>query len=310
MPTVIIDPGHGGMDPGAVYKGRQEKDDNLRLALAVGAGGETSGPKGRVGPGAGADRPRSREAGGPGEPRRGHRSPEAKPEPKQGRPKGGRSAARAGQGQGASERARRATKEPAQAPSGRAGGQGPRGGPGDRAKRGRAQAPDRGAKRRRARRPEATPRGGRGPGARGGAEWPKSEGEPPEGRQRGTKRPPSSRAQPQRVRGGRAPRGPGGPRPQQKGPRAPGRCPRGTARAAPLWGRAKRRGAAAPQASRGEPPQGERASASVSRRSGGAKPLQLLDTRTLFRHRPGERYVPNRSLVFRRRVANCPRPLL
>lgn len=25
MPTVIIDPGHGGMDPGAVYKGRQEK---------------------------------------------------------------------------------------------------------------------------------------------------------------------------------------------------------------------------------------------------------------------------------------------
>lgn len=36
MPTVIIDPGHGGMDPGAVYQGRQEKDDNLRLALAVG----------------------------------------------------------------------------------------------------------------------------------------------------------------------------------------------------------------------------------------------------------------------------------
>ena len=36
MPTVIIDPGHGGMDPGAVYKGRQKKDDNLRLALAVG----------------------------------------------------------------------------------------------------------------------------------------------------------------------------------------------------------------------------------------------------------------------------------
>ena len=32
MPTVIIDPGHGGMDPGAVYKGRQEKDDNLRLS--------------------------------------------------------------------------------------------------------------------------------------------------------------------------------------------------------------------------------------------------------------------------------------
>ena len=36
MPTVILDPGHGGMDPGAVYQGRQEKDDNLRLALAVG----------------------------------------------------------------------------------------------------------------------------------------------------------------------------------------------------------------------------------------------------------------------------------
>ena len=36
MPTVILDPGHGGMDPGAVYQRRQEKDDNLRLALAVG----------------------------------------------------------------------------------------------------------------------------------------------------------------------------------------------------------------------------------------------------------------------------------
>lgn len=36
MPTVIIDAGHGGEDPGAVYQGRQEKDDNLRLALAVG----------------------------------------------------------------------------------------------------------------------------------------------------------------------------------------------------------------------------------------------------------------------------------
>ena len=34
---VIIDAGHGGeTDPGAVYQGRQEKDDNLRLALAVG----------------------------------------------------------------------------------------------------------------------------------------------------------------------------------------------------------------------------------------------------------------------------------
>ena len=33
---IAIDPGHGGRDPGAVYEGRQEKDDNLDLALAVG----------------------------------------------------------------------------------------------------------------------------------------------------------------------------------------------------------------------------------------------------------------------------------
>lgn len=33
---IIIDPGHGGFDPGAVYENRKEKDDNLRLALAVG----------------------------------------------------------------------------------------------------------------------------------------------------------------------------------------------------------------------------------------------------------------------------------
>lgn len=33
---VILDAGHGGDDPGAVFKGRQEKDDNLRLTLAVG----------------------------------------------------------------------------------------------------------------------------------------------------------------------------------------------------------------------------------------------------------------------------------
>ena len=33
---VFIDPGHGGTDPGAVHNGRQEKDDVLRLALAVG----------------------------------------------------------------------------------------------------------------------------------------------------------------------------------------------------------------------------------------------------------------------------------
>ncbi|MBU5471561.1 N-acetylmuramoyl-L-alanine amidase [Falcatimonas sp. MSJ-15] len=34
--TVVIDPGHGGNDPGAVYNGRKEKDDTLNLALAVG----------------------------------------------------------------------------------------------------------------------------------------------------------------------------------------------------------------------------------------------------------------------------------
>lgn len=36
MARVVIDAGHGGRDPGAVYKGRQEKDDTLDLALAVG----------------------------------------------------------------------------------------------------------------------------------------------------------------------------------------------------------------------------------------------------------------------------------
>ena len=33
---VMIDAGHGGEDPGAVFEGRREKDDALRLALAVG----------------------------------------------------------------------------------------------------------------------------------------------------------------------------------------------------------------------------------------------------------------------------------
>ena len=33
---VVIDSGHGGSDPGAVYRGRREKDDTLRLTLAVG----------------------------------------------------------------------------------------------------------------------------------------------------------------------------------------------------------------------------------------------------------------------------------
>ncbi len=35
-PTIVIDAGHGGYDNGASDNGRLEKDDNLRLALAVG----------------------------------------------------------------------------------------------------------------------------------------------------------------------------------------------------------------------------------------------------------------------------------
>lgn len=34
--TIMIDAGHGGSNPGAVYEGRKESDDVLRLALAVG----------------------------------------------------------------------------------------------------------------------------------------------------------------------------------------------------------------------------------------------------------------------------------
>lgn len=37
MPSIILDPGHGGWDNGAQYAGRREKDDNLALALEVGA---------------------------------------------------------------------------------------------------------------------------------------------------------------------------------------------------------------------------------------------------------------------------------
>lgn len=33
---IVIDPGHGGSDPGATFNGRQEKDDALGLAMAVG----------------------------------------------------------------------------------------------------------------------------------------------------------------------------------------------------------------------------------------------------------------------------------
>lgn len=36
MALVVIDAGHGGANPGAVYNGRQEKDDMLALARAVG----------------------------------------------------------------------------------------------------------------------------------------------------------------------------------------------------------------------------------------------------------------------------------
>ena len=43
MPLVVIDAGHGGSDPGAVYQGRQEKDEVLALALAVGNILEQSG---------------------------------------------------------------------------------------------------------------------------------------------------------------------------------------------------------------------------------------------------------------------------
>ncbi len=36
MALIVIDAGHGGFDNGAIYQGRKEKEDNLRLALAVG----------------------------------------------------------------------------------------------------------------------------------------------------------------------------------------------------------------------------------------------------------------------------------
>ncbi len=34
--TIILDPGHGGPEPGAVYEGRREKDDTLQLAYDLG----------------------------------------------------------------------------------------------------------------------------------------------------------------------------------------------------------------------------------------------------------------------------------
>ena len=34
--SIMLDAGHGGRDPGAVYNGRREKDDTLSLTLAIG----------------------------------------------------------------------------------------------------------------------------------------------------------------------------------------------------------------------------------------------------------------------------------
>jgi len=34
--SIMLDAGHGGRDPGAVYNGRQEKDDTLRLVMEIG----------------------------------------------------------------------------------------------------------------------------------------------------------------------------------------------------------------------------------------------------------------------------------
>jgi N-acetylmuramoyl-L-alanine amidase len=36
MALVVLDAGHGGANPGAIYNGRQEKDDVLALTMAVG----------------------------------------------------------------------------------------------------------------------------------------------------------------------------------------------------------------------------------------------------------------------------------
>ncbi len=41
--TIILDAGHGGYDNGASYNGRKEKDDNLRVTLAVGEKLEDAG---------------------------------------------------------------------------------------------------------------------------------------------------------------------------------------------------------------------------------------------------------------------------
>ncbi len=41
--TIIIDPGHGGFDAGATFEDRKEKEDSLKLALAVGRALENDG---------------------------------------------------------------------------------------------------------------------------------------------------------------------------------------------------------------------------------------------------------------------------
>lgn len=43
MALVVLDAGHGGSNPGAVYNGRQEKNDALALTLAIGAILEANG---------------------------------------------------------------------------------------------------------------------------------------------------------------------------------------------------------------------------------------------------------------------------
>jgi len=43
MATIAIDAGHGGYDGGAAFNGRLEKDDNLKIALAVGSILENNG---------------------------------------------------------------------------------------------------------------------------------------------------------------------------------------------------------------------------------------------------------------------------
>lgn len=37
MALIVLDAGHGGANPGALYNGRQEKDDALALVLAIGS---------------------------------------------------------------------------------------------------------------------------------------------------------------------------------------------------------------------------------------------------------------------------------